>query len=170
MQGAYDTQYQDFVTILADEAVGTDMILATASAIITAFAILTHTRSPFLTLAGLLQIGLSFPLSYFVYMYVAGLTFFPFLNFIGVFIVFALGADDIFVAVDKWKNFRNEHPNATTEQVAAKALPDAAYAMILTTSTTSVAFFGTAICPVAPIKVFAIFSGELIILLLVLLR
>jgi len=141
---------------------GRDMALACASAFITALAILVHTRSPFLTGIGLLQIILSFPLSFFVYTFVGGLDFFPFLNFIGVFVVFALGADDIFVAVDKWKNARLDHPDADTEFVAAVALPDAAGAMFLTTITTAIAFFGTAICPVAPIKMFAIFCGLLI--------
>jgi len=84
------------------------------------------------------------------------------LNFIGVFVVFALGADHIFVTVDKWKNTRLDHPKATTEHIAALALPDAAGAMLLTTSTTAAAFFGTAICPVAPVKMFAIFCGLLI--------
>merc|ERR1740124_769219 len=82
---------------------------------------------------------------------------FPFLNFIGIFVVAALGADDIFVAVDKWKNARMEHPNATTEEVASIALPDAASAMFYTTITTCVAFFATAICVVAPIRCFAVF-------------
>jgi hypothetical protein len=88
---------------------------------------------------------------------------FPFLNFIGIFVVFALGADDVFVAVDKWKNARHELPSGTTEQIAALALPDAAYAMLLTSTTTAVAFFGTALCPVAPIVAFAVFCGLLII-------
>jgi predicted RND superfamily exporter protein len=70
---------------------------------------------------------------------------------------------DIFVAVDKWKNARLEHPTATTEYVGAVALPDAASAMFLTTLTTAIAFMATAICPVAPIRMFAIFSGLLII-------
>lgn len=47
--------------------------------------------------------------------------------------VFALGADDVFVAVDKWKNARLEHKTASTEDIAAIALPDAAAAMFLTT-------------------------------------
>jgi predicted RND superfamily exporter protein len=67
------------------------------------------------------------------------------------------------VAVDKWKNARLEHPLASTEFIAAVALPDAASCMFLTTLTTAVAFFATAICPVAPIKMFAIFCGLLII-------
>jgi hypothetical protein len=66
--------------------------------------------------------------------------------------VFALGAGDIFVAIDKWKNARISYPYGSTEFVAAKALPDALSAMFLTTITTAIAFFATAICPVAPIK------------------
>jgi len=160
--GVYDTQYEGFNQIFTDAVVARDMILACGSAFITAVAILIHTKSPFLTGVGLMQIILSFPLSFFVYTFVGGLEFFPFLNFIGVFVVFALGADDIFVAVDKWKIARIEHPNADTEFVAAIALPDGACSMFLTTITTAIAFFGTAICPVAPIKLFAIFCGLLI--------
>lgn len=87
---------------------------------------------------------------------------FPFLNFIGVFVAAALGADYIFVTVDKWKNARLENQSASTEDIAAIALPDAAGAMFLTTSTTAVAFFATTICPVTPILCFALYCGLLI--------
>ena len=160
--GAYDTQYEYFVGATADEALVTDMSLALGSALVTGLAILVHTRSMWLTVMGLLQIIFSFPLAYFVYSLVAQLEFFPFLNFIGVFVVFAIGADDIFVAVDKWKNARLAYKNASAEQIAAIALPDAAEAMFLTSITTAVAFFGSAICPVAPLKLFAVFNGLLI--------
>jgi hypothetical protein len=133
VEGAYDTQYEDFIGYTLDDSLTNDMILAMASAGIVAVAILVHTRSPWITAVGLLQIILSFPLAYFVYSLIARLEFFPFLNFIGVFVVFALGADDVFVAVDKWKNARLEHKSATTEDIAAIALPDAAGAMFLTT-------------------------------------
>ena len=94
----------------------------------------------------------------------AQLEFFPFLNFIGIFVIFALGADDVFVAVDKWKNARLRNPDASVEEVAAIALPDAALSMFLTTLTTAVAFFGTAVCPVAPILCFAVFCGLLVVM------
>jgi preprotein translocase subunit SecF len=161
--GVYDTQDEDFVEIYLEDILTRDMALAMGSAVVVAIAIVVHTRSPFITFIGLIQIILSFPLAYFVYKIIAGLEFFPFLNFIGIFVVFALGADDIFVVVDKWKNVRLEHPKATTEYIAALALPDAALAMFLTTITTAIAFFATAICPVAPVKMFAIFLGLLII-------
>jgi hypothetical protein len=83
---------------------------------------------------------ISFPLAYFVYTFIAQLQFFPFLNFIGVFVSFALGADDVFVAMDKWKNARIANRRGTVEEVAAVALPDAAAAMFLTSITTAVAF------------------------------
>jgi len=163
VKAAYDTQEQDFVNLLTEDVLGRDMSLALCSALITAIAILIHTKSPFITLVGLLQIMLSFPLAFFAYTFFGNLSFFPFLNFIGVFVVFALGADHVFVAVDKWKNARIEYPDSSTEHIAAVALPDAAGAMLLTTSTTAIAFFGTAICPVAPVKLFAIFCGLLIV-------
>ena len=101
-------------------------------------------------------------MSYFVYTFIGGLEFFPFLNFIGIFVLFALGADNVFVATDKWKNARLEHPKASITAIAGMALPDASGAVFLTAFTTAIAFFGTAICPVAPIRLFAIFCGFLV--------
>jgi len=164
IEGAYDNERQSLGIFMTDIAVQSDMILAMGSGAITSVAILLHTKSPWITLVGLFQIILSFPTSYFLYTFVFGLNFFPFLNFIGVFVVFALGADDVFVAMDKWKNTRLDYPSASTTQIAAIALPDAAGAMLLTTTTTAVAFFATAICPVAPLKCFAIFCGLLVVL------
>jgi Sterol-sensing domain of SREBP cleavage-activation len=162
VRGAYDTQYEAFVNYQVDNSLLNDMILAMGSAGITALAVLVHTRSPWLTIIGLIQIILSFPLAYFFYTFPGQLEFFPFLNFIGVFVVFALGADDIFVAVDKWRNARLDDKNGSTEDIACVALPSAAESMFYTSVTTAVAFFGTAVCPVAPLKCFAIFCGLLV--------
>jgi hypothetical protein len=137
--------------------------LAVASLGITFLAMMVHTRSPWLTLLGLLQIIFGIPLAYFVYTFIAGLDFFPFLNFIGLFVAAALGADDLFVAVDKFKNARIANPKGSTEDIAAVAFPDAASAMLLTTSTTAVAFFATCICPVPPILCFVVYCGLMIV-------
>ncbi len=85
------------------------------------------------------------------------------LNLIGLFVSAALGADDLFVATDKWKNARTKNPEGSSEDIAMIALPDAAGAMFLTTSTTAVAFFATCICPVIPIFTFAVFCGLMIV-------
>jgi hypothetical protein len=63
---------------------------------------LTHNRSPWLTLMGDFQIIFAIPLAYFVYVFIAGLTFFPYLNFIGAFV-------DLCVVVDKFKNARSHN-------------------------------------------------------------
>ncbi|CAB9518411.1 dispatched homolog 1 [Seminavis robusta] len=162
MEVAYDNQHQMFVEFYSLDAIPYDMTLMCASAVITTAAMMFHTRSPFLTFIGIFQISLSFPLAYTIYRFAGGITFFPFLNLVGVFVAFALGADHVFVAVDKWKNERIDHPHASTEDVAAKALPGAGRAMVLTTTTTAIAFFGTGICPVLPVKLFGIFCGLLI--------
>jgi len=162
--GAYDTGWEEMAEIKADSLVAADMTLALASAVVISVAIMVHTQSPLLTGLGLLQIVLSFPMSYFVYALVLRFDYFPFLNFMGVFIVFALGAGDIYVAFDKWTNYRKNNKTKSTEYVAAYALPESTSAMFLTTITTALAFFATAVCPVAPIKMFAIFCGLLILL------
>jgi len=164
MTGTYDTLGKYFADLEVDGFLGTDMILALASFGITVLAMFIHTKSVWLSFMGILQIMFSIPLAYFVYYFIAWFKYFPFLNFIGVFVVAALGADDVFVAVDKWKNARLVAPEATTEEIASVALPDAAGAMLLTTATTSVAFFATTICPVTPLMCFAVFCGLLIIL------
>lgn len=147
VSGTYDTTKESLSTVKIDKLVQSDMTLAIASLAITFTAMMIHTRSPWLTLLGIFQVVFAIPLAYFFYVFVARLTFFPFLNFIGVFVSAALGADDLFVAVDKFKNARIMNPKGSTADIAAIALPDAASAMLLTTSTTAVAFFATCICP-----------------------
>lgn len=164
IEGSYDTAIETFADIKTDSLLGSDMTLALGSAAVISIAIALHTQSALLTGLGLLQIVLSFPMSYFVYALILRFDYFPFMNFIGVFVVFALGAGDIFVAFDKWTNYRKNNMTKSTEYVAAYALPESLTAMFLTTITTSLAFFATAVCPVAPIKMFAIFCGLLILL------
>lgn len=55
VRGTYDTQYGSFNEYQVDVALSTDMLLAIASAVVTCLAILAHTRSPWITLIGLLQ-------------------------------------------------------------------------------------------------------------------
>lgn len=163
VSGSYNTLNSYFTDTEVDGALAVDMFIGSGSLLVTALAMVIHTKSIWLAFMGILQIIYSVPLAYFVYHFIAGLRFFPVLNFMGVFVVAALGADDVFVAVDKWKNARIKYPDATTEEIAMVAFPNAASAMLLTTSTTAIAFFATALCPVAPIRCFAVYCGLLIV-------
>ena len=62
-----------------------------------------HTRSLFLTLLGFGHIMISFPVAFFFYTCIFQIKYFGFLNAIGFFVILGIGADDIFVFVDAWK-------------------------------------------------------------------
>jgi 5-methyltetrahydrofolate--homocysteine methyltransferase len=159
LTGRYEMNLEVFYAQYIGKVLLHDIVFAFISSAVTIIAIIIHTKSPWLTLFGLLQILISIPWAYFFYHFVVGLSFFPVLNLIALFISAALGADDLFVACDKWKNSRIQNPMASTEEIAIMTLPDAAGAMLLTTATTFVAFIGTTVCPVAPIYCFAVFCG-----------
>ena len=158
--GNYDTQNLDFYQwYMAGGAISHDMLYAVLSAVFVIVAMMVHTRSVLLTAIGLLQIIFSIPVAYFFYSFAFGYSSFPVLNFVGVFVSFAVGCDDVFLAVDKWKNARLDNQAASTPDIAASALPDASKAMLMTTFTTSFAFFSSAISPVTAIRLFGIFVG-----------
>ena len=110
------------------------------------------------------QVGFSFPVAYFLYKLVCGFSFFPFLNFLALFVVMGIGVDDLFVVVDKWHQaVLRLPPDASVADIAAAVGPDAAHAMLLTSLTTAAAFFATCLVPVAPIRLFALFMGFLVL-------
>jgi len=163
VRGVYDVESDEIINEKSEESQNTDAKIAFLSLGITIFALLAHNKSPWLSLMGFLQIVTAVPLAYFFYSSIARIKFFPILNLVGLFVASAIGTDDIFVATDKWRNARVASPKeATTEDIAEIALPDAAGAMFLTTATTSVAFFSTCICPIAPILCFAVYCGLLV--------
>ena len=74
-----------------------------------------------------------------------------------------MGADDIFVVVDKWKTSRQElSPDSTTEQVAVYAFPKIAFATFVTSITTAAAFFASAGIKIPVVASFVIFTGLLV--------
>ncbi len=88
---------------------------------------------------------------------------FPLINLNSIFVLSAVGADDIFVVVDKWKAIRQElSPDLTTEQVAVYALPKIALATFVTSITTAAAFFASAGIKIPIVASFVIFSGLLV--------
>ncbi len=157
----YETVDQALQDKYVDEVLQSDMIMACAATAIILALIWFHTRSIFLAFIGVVQVGLSFPAAYFAYKMVFGLEFFPFLNFLAMFVVMGIGADDIFVLHDKFEQAAQVMPGASVYDIACKAIPEASYAMLLTSATTAGAFFSTAITPVAPIRMFAIFLGTM---------
>ena len=78
-----------------------------------------------------------------------------------MFVVMGIGADDIFVLHDKFEQAAQQMPGGSISDIASLAIPQASYAMLLTSVTTAGAFFSTSVTPVAPIRMFAIFLGTM---------
>ena len=160
---AYDTVDGGLKEAIVDEALGSDMLLSVVAVLIIAALMWAHTGSAFLTLAGLLQVSLSFPSAVFLVTMAYRVTFFPFLNFIGVFVIAGIGADDCFVMFDKWAQAAaRAPPGADALRVADACYWEATWAMFLTSLTTAAAFLSSAVIPIAPIRVFSLFMSAMV--------
>ena len=89
-----------------------------------------------------------------------------------LFVVFGIGADDIFVFDSAWRHARRVcKREAFSSDVAydvarmQHALPHAASTMFATSLTTAAAFFANAVSLVPPIRLFGIFAGLMIVVL-----
>lgn len=161
---SYGTQDEGFEDKLMDDILNSDLIYSTLASFVILLLMWVHTRSVFLAVIGFIQVALSFPLAYFVYKIILGFEFFPFLNFLAIFVVMGIGADDVFVLFDKFEQHLHAAPVGTSiEEIACAAIPEASYSMLLTSVTTAGAFFATSIAPISPIRLFAIFMGLMIL-------
>jgi hypothetical protein len=136
---------------------------------------------------GVSTIALSFPLTLGCYRIFCGIEQLGVIHFVSAWIVLGVGADDIFVFMDTWKQSESLiidtaskgeglHRNLNTEErdpssiVAALELRmswvvrEAAYAMLVTTGTTAAAFFGTALSRVRAVREFGLFMGIIVVL------
>lgn len=130
--------------------------------------ILIHTGAPFLTCFGMLHVILSFPFSYFFLQLFFDIGAMGVLNFLGIFIILGIGADDIFILLDAWKQsaavFADLDPDDIDPQAREKHLAErlhwtyvrASGAMLVTSVTTSAAFMMNIVSSVIPIQVFGI--------------
>mmetsp|Transcript_111187 Transcript_111187/g.270183 ORF Transcript_111187/g.270183 Transcript_111187/m.270183 type:complete len:1096 (-) Transcript_111187:138-3425(-) len=122
-----------------------------------------QTNSIFIAIVGALEILFSIPLAFLLYYTVFGFKYFDGLNFMTLFIVVAIGADDIFVFMDQYKQsayIKEACVDLKTRMnwVYARA----SWAMFITSATTCAAFVTTAANPLPNIQSFGIFSAFVI--------
>ncbi len=142
-----------------------------------------HTRSIFLSNMAMIQILLSLPVSYTVYKYVWGIPFFSQLHILAIFLVLGVGADDVFVITDAWKEtlFTVDPADASTDGksfdrkdagVAAEyrrqrlrfAYSRTVVAVFNTSFTTAMAFVATGVSPIMSIATFGWFAATCIVM------
>jgi multidrug efflux pump subunit AcrB len=116
-----------------------------------------HTGSTFLGAMGMLQIVLTLPVALFFYRVVFQVKFFNQLHVLAIYLALGIGADDIFVFVDQWRQSINMYRN--TADRLDFTYKRAMKAMGATSATTCVAFLATAVSPIMPIASFGIYAA-----------
>ena len=126
-----------------------------------------HTKSLFLTLLGQAGIWISFPVTWFIYRVFFGIKYFGMLNFMSMFVIMGIGADDIFVFVDAWRQSRLV-PDAKVSGSELGRLDwtyrRAANAMLVTSITDSAAFYCNMLSSITVVKIFGVFMGTMILI------
>ena len=122
-----------------------------------------HLQSLFLAVSSLFQILLGFPFAYFVYRWIAQITFFDTMSTLVIFLILGIGADDVFVFVDAWR----QSPTFVGDDLVDRmsfTYRRASKAMIITTATTFFAFMATSLSPIIPISAFGWWAGFVVLM------
>ncbi|GMH73348.1 hypothetical protein TrST_g2399 [Triparma strigata] len=149
-----------------------DMFFSMFSLIFVYIWIFVHTGSFFLASIAMLQIVASLPIGNAIYKGVFQIEYFDTLHTLVIFLVLGVGADDVFVLVDGWKQTAELVPRDEANQSEAEYLTKrmtiaysrTAQAVFNTSFTTAMAFVATAISPIMPISTFGIYAALCIVI------
>eukprot|EP01047_Picozoa_sp_COSAG01_P004743 COSAG01_NODE_158_length_23708_cov_7.921979_1_plen_852_part_10 len=143
-----------------------DMLLGVISFLVVGFYMWFQTGSLWISMFGMIEITISLPIAYFFYTYVFQIEYFDFLCTLSLYIVMAIGADDVFIWFDAYKQSAFEPPeiSGTLETRFIWAWHKAASAMLVTSLTTCAVFCATASSPLLNIMSFGIFTAFVIFL------
>jgi hypothetical protein len=113
------------------------------------------------------EILASFPVSIFLYRVLFRVSYLGNIQILSVFVVLGVGADDVFVFFDAFKQSAYEHTavSGTTLTRVTYAATRASKAIFVTSLTTAVAFAATALSDVMPIAAFGALSAIMIFVL-----
>ena len=124
--------------------------------------ILSHTKSLWITGFAVFSIMTSFLGTNLIYRAVLDFQYIGFFHILTVFIVLGIGADDIYVFYDVWRNTGHEDYPTLAHRLS-DAYRKSVFSMLFTSITTAVAFFANAISPLLATRSFGVFSGIVII-------
>ena len=127
--------------------------------------LLVQTESLCITLAGLFEIIMSIPLALFVWCVLFQMEGVSSLMFVGFFVIIGIGADDIFVFVDAFKQSAYEPPHISgnLETRFQWAYKRSVTAMLATSVTTCCAFGVAGLLPMWDFQNLAVFNASMVI-------
>ena len=176
-QPAYDDEEQPVQVMFKDHVesnvcnqfVYQDLYWALFSFLLIFIYIAVVTNSIYIATLGMTHIFLSFFCTYAIYKtvihWLAGVGWFPFLLWLGLFVICGIGADDIFVFVDAWRQSQVILPKGTPLANRISWVHHrASMAMLITSFTTACAFFSNTVNYVIPVGLFGAFMALLVVL------
>jgi len=148
-----------------EEMIAGDLIMVSFAVLFVLLWMNAHIGSFFLAGVGLFQIVMSLPFSRLFYSVIGGISYFSTLTSLAIFLVLGIGADDVFVLVDGWRQSEKDVPRYHAEddeswwrRRLAASYSRTAQAVFNTSFTTAMAFISTAISPIMPISSFGIYA------------
>ena len=140
-----------------DRFVVEDMFYFVISGVVILIMMLLYLQSPTLVMATFLNIIFSFSFSYFLYFVIFRFKFFPFLNLITFLLLIAIGADDVFIIHDTWKQTQFESQGNLVTHIDL-TLKHAIGSIFVTSFTTAVAFLASIVSSIPSVRCFAVFT------------
>ncbi|XP_037946849.1 protein dispatched [Teleopsis dalmanni] len=163
-----------------NERLLTDTWLVALGAVFVTTCIWLYTTSIFVTVMICLAVLFSLGLAYFMYTIVLEMPFFPYMNLLAVVVIIGIGADNAFIYIKIWqcvlaerftKSTITAHSLSTVEveytetlqNLIALTLRHSAPSMLVTSLTTSGAFFAAYTSSITAIKCFGVFAGTVVV-------
>jgi len=148
-----------------DEAVMSDSMWSGLSFAAVLLFVWLHTRSLLISILGMLGVTASVPVTLWIFRDILGFTNISLLNFLSLFVIMGIGADDIFVFYDTYIVVANEDADIHDDRPAhlARSFSRACSAMLVTSASTAASFFANFVSSLPVIKEFGIFMGVVVV-------
>mmetsp|Transcript_41002 Transcript_41002/g.67287 ORF Transcript_41002/g.67287 Transcript_41002/m.67287 type:complete len:997 (-) Transcript_41002:632-3622(-) len=158
--------YYFMTTLIGDvilDIVTKDAMLAIFSFVFIIFWLRLNTKSWFLSFVGFFEIFFSIPIAWFIFTVIFQIKYFATLNSLALFVVAAIGADDIFIFMDAYKQSQYHLDILVDlETRMSWVYRRTGTAMAITSATTCAAFLCTLITPLTSLQSFGIFAAVVI--------
>ncbi|WAR20450.1 DISP1-like protein [Mya arenaria] len=139
-----------------------DMMLAGGSVIFIFGFIVYHTKSLWISSFAVMSILTSFLCTNLIYRIALDFRYIGYFHVITLFIILGIGADDIFVFLDVWKNTGYQEHSSLSMRLTT-AYKQSIKSMFFTSLTTAVAFLTSSFSPLLATQSFGLFAGVLVI-------
>ncbi|CAH0562519.1 unnamed protein product [Brassicogethes aeneus] len=147
---------------LFDEYLVRDARLMISGAVFVFLCMWIYTQSLFLTCMTIIAIFFSMAISYFMYVLVFKIKFFPFMNLLATIVAIGIGADDAFIFCKIWHIQKNEK-SISIDKLMTDTFRHAFFSMFVTSLTTTVAFLSSYVSSVTAVSCFSIFAGTAVV-------